>query len=240
MPLKKYKEGETRYKGKPFRTRQTAPLSSRYAFTILTGCGCWPLLSMRVTVFLALLVPWGTPFFFLIAGTGSWFALRRRTAGQYTLERTKRLLVPYVAGCILLWPIMLHFQWRYLALPGGWYGSFWRFVLLHLAGFSPMWFGLVGPRVHPSRAAGLCAVRISERRTTPSSMSAPLPSRPTRLRHKRAGTGSPTRALTPRLGGALRSLPMLREPPRWGLRARNKVCPESCNTPSRRPVFGWT
>jgi glucan biosynthesis protein C len=84
------------------------------------------------------------PFFFLISGTGSWFALRRRTAGQFAAERTRRLLIPYVAGCILLWPIMLYFQWRHLAITGGWYGSFRDFVLLHRAGFSPMWFGEVG------------------------------------------------------------------------------------------------
>jgi len=101
-------------------------------------------LSMTVTVVLGLLFPWGMPFFFLIAGTGSWFALRRRTAGQYAIERTKRLLIPYIVGCILLWPIMLYFEWRHLAVTGDWYGSFKQFVLLHRAGFSPMWFGEIG------------------------------------------------------------------------------------------------
>jgi glucan biosynthesis protein C len=84
------------------------------------------------------------PFFFLIAGTGSWFALRRRTASQFAVERSKRLLIPYIAGCILLWPSMLYFQWRHLALRHLWYGSFKQFVLLHRAGFSPMWFAEVG------------------------------------------------------------------------------------------------
>jgi peptidoglycan/LPS O-acetylase OafA/YrhL len=101
-------------------------------------------LSMTVTFFLVLLFPWGMPFFFLIAGTGSWFALRRRTAGQFAFERFKRLLIPYIAGCIVLWPIMLYFQWRHIILKGEWYGSFQQFVLLHRAGFSPMWFGEVG------------------------------------------------------------------------------------------------
>jgi glucan biosynthesis protein C len=100
--------------------------------------------SMAVTVFLTFLFPWGMPFFFLIAGTGSWFALRRRSARQFALERVRRLLVPYIAGCILLWPGMLYFQWRHLAITHQWYGSFRRFVLLHRAGFSPMWFGEVG------------------------------------------------------------------------------------------------
>jgi glucan biosynthesis protein C len=101
-------------------------------------------LSMTVTVILGLLFPWGMPFFFLIAGTGSWFALRRRSPGQYALERTKRLLIPYLVGCILLWPIMLYFQWRHLAQTLEWVGPFRQFVLLHRAGFSPMWFGEIG------------------------------------------------------------------------------------------------
>lgn len=101
-------------------------------------------LSMTVTVFLGLFFPWGMPFFFLIAGTGSWFALRRRTAGQYARERTLRLLIPYIAGCILLWPIMLWLEWRHLAVTGGWYGTYWDFVRIHRAGFSPMWFGEIG------------------------------------------------------------------------------------------------
>jgi glucan biosynthesis protein C len=101
-------------------------------------------LSMTVTVFLTFLFPWGMPFFFLIAGTGSWFALRRRSPRQFAIERAQRLLIPYVAGCILLWPSMLYFEWRHLAVTHQWYGSFRRFVLLHRAGFSPMWFGEIG------------------------------------------------------------------------------------------------
>ncbi len=101
-------------------------------------------LSMTVTVILGLLFPWGMPFFFLIAGTGSWFALRKRTAGQFAVERVKRLLIPYIVGVIVLWPPMLYFQWRHLMQRGIWSDSFWNFVLFHRAGFSPMWFGEVG------------------------------------------------------------------------------------------------
>jgi hypothetical protein len=39
---------------------------------------------------------------------------------------------------------MLFIQWRHLAVTGKWYGPFIDFVLIHRAGFSPMWFGEVG------------------------------------------------------------------------------------------------
>jgi len=105
--------------------------------------------SEGIMVFLGFFYPWGMPFFFLIAGTGTWFALRRRTGRQYAEERVKRLLIPYIAGCILLWPIMLYLQWLHITrLPigqeGSWQGTFGQFVLLHHAGFSPRWFGEVG------------------------------------------------------------------------------------------------
>jgi glucan biosynthesis protein C len=100
--------------------------------------------SETVTAFLGLLFPWGMPFFFLIAGAGSWFALRRRTAGQFAKERFQRLFIPFLVGCVLLSPIMLYFQWRQVGLRDLWHGPFWQYVLLHRAGFSPRWFGEIG------------------------------------------------------------------------------------------------
>jgi len=105
--------------------------------------------SEGIMVFLGFFYPWGMPFFFLIAGTGTWFALRRRTGRQYAEERVKRLLIPYIAGCLLLWPIMLYLEWLHITrLPigqeGSWQGTFTQFVLLHHAGFTPRWFGEVG------------------------------------------------------------------------------------------------
>jgi glucan biosynthesis protein C len=101
-------------------------------------------LSETVTAFLGLLFPWGMPFFFLIAGAGSWFALRRRTASQFATERFQRLLIPYLVGCLLLSPIMLYFQWRDVGLRDLWHGPFWQYVLFHRAGLSPQWFGEIG------------------------------------------------------------------------------------------------
>ena len=50
--------------------------------------------SQVVTFFIAFMFPWGMPFFFLLAGAGSWFALRRRTSGEFIRERFNRLLLP--------------------------------------------------------------------------------------------------------------------------------------------------
>ncbi|HJW83364.1 MAG TPA: acyltransferase family protein [Anaerolineae bacterium] len=100
--------------------------------------------STALTVVIVFFSLWGMPFFFLIAGTGSWFALRRRTAGQYASERFKRLLIPFVVGAILFMPIMLYFEWSHKTQAGALAVSFQEFVTDRNVGFSPRWFGALG------------------------------------------------------------------------------------------------
>jgi peptidoglycan/LPS O-acetylase OafA/YrhL len=68
--------------------------------------------SIAATLFIVFLAPWGMPLFFFLSGGGSWFALQRRTGRQFINERVKRLLIPFIAGSLLLSPIQLYFQWR--------------------------------------------------------------------------------------------------------------------------------
>lgn len=44
------------------------------------------------------------PLLFVISGMSTWFALAKRTAGQYLVERVKRLLTPLFFGILLLMP----------------------------------------------------------------------------------------------------------------------------------------
>jgi peptidoglycan/LPS O-acetylase OafA/YrhL len=76
-------------------------------------------------IFLIFLGSWGMPLFFLMAGTGSRFALRRRSGSQFISERLKRLVIPLVVGCFLLSPIQFYAEW----IHKGWYsGSFSAFI----------------------------------------------------------------------------------------------------------------
>jgi len=50
-----------------------------------------------------LIAVWFMPLFFLVAGFASRYSLKRRTGGQYLLERVKRLLIPlYTVGMFIL------------------------------------------------------------------------------------------------------------------------------------------
>jgi hypothetical protein len=44
-----------------------------------------------IALFIGRLDLWIMPLFFLLSGAGSWFALTSRTAGQYLLERVKKV-----------------------------------------------------------------------------------------------------------------------------------------------------
>lgn len=47
---------------------------------------------------------WHMPILFLLAGMSTWFALGFRTGGQYARERFTRLLVPFLAGLLIVVP----------------------------------------------------------------------------------------------------------------------------------------
>jgi fucose 4-O-acetylase-like acetyltransferase len=75
-----------------------------------------------VTSILTFISQFGMPLFFLLAGAGSWFALRRRSSRQFIGERSRRLVVPFFVSAILFQP----FQIYYAALHDGysdWYSG---------------------------------------------------------------------------------------------------------------------
>lgn len=100
--------------------------------------------SEAITMVQGFVFPWGMPLFFVIAGAGSWFALRRRTAGQFTRERTLRLLVPFLTGTLLLGPIQVYLSWRHRTETGVYAGSLGEFVMDRLSNIGPKLFGAIG------------------------------------------------------------------------------------------------
>ena len=56
---------------------------------------------------------WFMPLLFVLAGASSRFALEKRSAKEYILERVKKLLVPFAAGILLLVPVQTYFAGRF-------------------------------------------------------------------------------------------------------------------------------
>jgi glucan biosynthesis protein C len=97
-----------------------------------------------IVIIQAFFFPWGMPLFFLVSGVGSWFALRRRSAGQFTRERTLRLLVPFFTGTLLLGPVQLYLSWSHKSQTGIFTGSFAEFLVDRLPQIGPKYFGAFG------------------------------------------------------------------------------------------------
>lgn len=92
---------------------------------------------------------WFMPLMFVLAGVSSFYALQRRSAGEYAKERFFRLFVPLVFGLLLLIPAQTYFAERF---HNGYTGSYWyQYVLFftkptnltgYTGGFTPghLWF----------------------------------------------------------------------------------------------------
>jgi len=97
-----------------------------------------------ITGIQAFFFPWGMALFFMIAGAGTWFALKRRTSGQYVGERSRRLLIPFVVGSVILSPVQLYLEWSHKVQTGVFAGSFTQFLRSLPWGPNPRIFGVVG------------------------------------------------------------------------------------------------
>jgi glucans biosynthesis protein C len=74
------------------------------------------------------------PLLFLIAGAGMWFALGNRHGGGLIKERTIRLLIPVLAGMLLIVPPQIYFERLF---RGQWDGGFLSFFFERVLQFRP-------------------------------------------------------------------------------------------------------
>lgn len=95
--------------------------------------------------FSAFLGPWGMPFFFLLAGAATWFALQQRTPSQYLGERFRRLVIPFLAGSLLFTPLQDYVTWLYRLRVGTYQGSYLRYMFVErFMGWNPTIFDWIG------------------------------------------------------------------------------------------------
>jgi peptidoglycan/LPS O-acetylase OafA/YrhL len=66
--------------------------------------------SIAVQLAGGIFTPWRLPLLFMVSGAGTWFALRRRTAGAYARERLTRLGIPLVVGMLVVVPPQVYVE----------------------------------------------------------------------------------------------------------------------------------
>jgi glucan biosynthesis protein C len=74
------------------------------------------------------------PLLFVVAGAGMWYALQRRSVGEFTRERALRLLLPLVAGMFLIVPPQVFAE---RVASGDWSQGYWRFFIERVLQFQP-------------------------------------------------------------------------------------------------------
>ncbi len=68
---------------------------------------------------------WHMPLLFFLAGCSTYYALRKRSGGQYSWERVKRLLIPLVFGIFVLIPPQ---TWYGAQFNSGYTDSYWHYL----------------------------------------------------------------------------------------------------------------
>ncbi|MDB5242473.1 MAG: acyltransferase, partial [Spirosoma sp.] len=68
---------------------------------------------------------WRMPLLFFISGAGTFFALRKRTAGVYAGERVRRLFIPLVFGMFVIVPPQIYIEWLFQGRFTGSYAEFY-------------------------------------------------------------------------------------------------------------------
>jgi fucose 4-O-acetylase-like acetyltransferase len=91
--------------------------------------------SQGLSWLVALIAFWFMPLLFWLAGSASWYALRRRTDRQYVGERFSRLFVPFVAGTLIVVPPQGYIATR---MPGGEPGGYLEYLTRFFADFSDL------------------------------------------------------------------------------------------------------
>jgi peptidoglycan/LPS O-acetylase OafA/YrhL len=96
---------------------------------------------------MTLLNVWRIPFLFFVSGMGVYFAIRKRTWRQLILERSRRILLPFVFGFFAIAPLHIYLFQGYYGMPLSymphaghlWFlGNIFAYVLL----LSPFFFFL--------------------------------------------------------------------------------------------------
>lgn len=90
-----------------------------------------------ISSFIVLFSPFFMPLLFLLAGMSTRYALKKRTYGQFVIERAKRLITPLLFGILAFCPILAYIG---DVTNNTYKGSFWE----HYKVFFTKWTDLTG------------------------------------------------------------------------------------------------
>lgn len=102
--------------------------------------------NLVANAFILSLAPWFMQLLFTIAGIATYYSLKRRNSSQYLKERVSKLLIPTLAGVVLVIPVSVYFGFLYNGFDGGFLSLWWTMMsnwMEYLAQgllLGPLWF----------------------------------------------------------------------------------------------------
>lgn len=84
----------------------------------------YPQPDLALDILMWFLSLWNMPILFLISGMSSYYSLQERTDQEYMRERRNKLLIPFLAGFLLMCPIISYFRALFI---GSFDGNFLEF-----------------------------------------------------------------------------------------------------------------
>ncbi|MDE5803451.1 MAG: acyltransferase family protein [Lachnospiraceae bacterium] len=88
-----------------------------------SGFYIWSHTNTALYAFATAVYPWYMTFLFTIAGMSCKYALQKRTNKQFIVERTKKLLIPFFFGLLVLIPVMTYTAEVFF---NGYTGTYWQ------------------------------------------------------------------------------------------------------------------
>lgn len=85
---------------------------------------------------IVLVNPWFMPLLFVLAGISARYALEKRTKKEFILQRTHKLLIPFVGGLLLLVPFQTLYARKFFYQYNGGIFEHWKYFFTHVTDFT--------------------------------------------------------------------------------------------------------
>lgn len=89
-----------------------------------------------LSTLIVLVNPWFMPILFVLAGMSARYALEKRTAKEFIVQRIRKLLIPFISGMLFLVPVQTLYARKYFNHFEGGILENWKYFFTHLTDFS--------------------------------------------------------------------------------------------------------
>ena len=101
-----------------------------------SGFYIWQRESRVLSTLIVMINPWFMPLLFVLAGMSARYALEKRTYREFILNRTRKLLMPFVCGTVFLNPFMTFFARKHFYNYQGSMIDNWKYFFTHITDLS--------------------------------------------------------------------------------------------------------